>query len=160
MSPACHLNSDLTHRHSDRNGRQPVSSDPSPAFSGLVALESRSDQGRTWLEQQQKPDWKEYVVDMADQLNMGGLTLADSKHAGGYGPNTRSAYIPPHLRAGAGGPQMPPGPAGPMGVPGPPGMDGPRPMMNATMNGGPWGPPPPAPPSQRCVLAGSCRLTC
>lgn len=94
---------------------------------------------------------------MADQLNMGGLTLADSKHAGGYGPNTRSAYIPPHLRAGAGGPQMPPGPAGPMGVPGPPGMDGPRPMMNATMNGGPWGPPPPAPPSQRAGYDASAR---
>ncbi|KAI9788673.1 MAG: DEAD-box ATP-dependent RNA helicase [Peltula sp. TS41687] len=65
---------------------------------------------------------------MAEQLNMAGLTLADSKHANGYAgsPAQRAAYIPPHLRAAAGGP------------PGPPGMDGPPPMMN----GSPWGPPP------------------
>lgn len=72
---------------------------------------------------------------MTDQLNMAGLTLADSKHANGYpapAPNTRSAYIPPHLR---GMPQGPPGP------PGPPIMDGP-PMMNGNMNGSAWGPPP------------------
>lgn len=68
---------------------------------------------------------------------MAGLSLADSKHANGYAvppSNQRAAYIPPHLRAAAGGPQGPPGP--------PPGIDGPPPMMNGTMNGSPWGPPP------------------
>lgn len=34
---------------------------------------------------------------MADQLNMNGLSLNDSKHANG-GPNGRPTYIPPHLR--------------------------------------------------------------
>ncbi|KAI9670394.1 MAG: DEAD-box ATP-dependent RNA helicase [Caeruleum heppii] len=68
---------------------------------------------------------------MADQLNMNGLSLDDSRHAGG-----RPAYIPPHLRGAMGG-------GGP-----PPGMDGPPPMMNGAMNGAmngnAWGPPPAA----------------
>lgn len=62
---------------------------------------------------------------MADQLNMGGLSLGDSQHApNGVGAG-RSTYIPPHLR-GAGGPPPgmenrapPPGP-GPAGGPPPP----------------------------------------
>lgn len=59
---------------------------------------------------------------MADQLNMGGLSL-DSPHGQG-----RSAYIPPHMRGMA-----PPGP-----------MDGPAPQMNGgppSMNGNAWGGP-------------------
>ncbi|KAF2090643.1 DEAD-domain-containing protein, partial [Saccharata proteae CBS 121410] len=61
---------------------------------------------------------------MADQLNMGNLSLNDSQHAphNGGGFQERSAYIPPHLRNR--GPQA---------------MDAPPPMMN----GG--GPPPPGP---------------
>ena len=54
---------------------------------------------------------------MADQLNIGTLSLADSQHASGGMAGGRSAYIPPHMR----------------GVPsgGPPqGMDGPPPVMN------------------------------
>lgn len=43
---------------------------------------------------------------MADQLNMGGLSLGDSQHAGPNG--MRSTYIPPHLRGQA----TPPGPPG------------------------------------------------
>ena len=43
---------------------------------------------------------------MADQLNMGALSLGDSQHANGG----RSTYIPPHLR---GLPQPPPGMDGP-----------------------------------------------
>lgn len=50
---------------------------------------------------------------MADQLNMNGLSLKDSSHAGpgGQGPpqqngfgEGRSAYIPPHLRSRGGAP--------------------------------------------------------
>lgn len=68
---------------------------------------------------------------MADQLNMGSLSLGESQHANGIGG--RSAYIPPHLRGVNGAP------AGP-----PPGMDGPPPpMMNGGMNGSAWGGPPP-----------------
>jgi ATP-dependent RNA helicase DDX3X len=66
---------------------------------------------------------------MAEQLDMGRLSLHDSQHApGGFQPE-RSAYIPPHMRrqAPAGGP--------------PPAMDGPPPMMNgAGLNGSAWGP--------------------
>lgn len=54
---------------------------------------------------------------MADQLNMNGLNLQDSQHAG-PGPNGfggRSAYVPPHARQ-----TSRPGPPGPPG----PGMDG------------------------------------
>ncbi|KAI6833737.1 ATP-dependent RNA helicase [Hortaea werneckii] len=67
---------------------------------------------------------------MADQLNMGGLSLKDSQHAPKPGqPNglpERSAYIPPHMRQR--------GPAGP-----PAGFDGPPPMNG--MNGSAWAPP-------------------
>lgn len=57
---------------------------------------------------------------MADQLNMGGLSINDSQHAPkGNGGFERSAYIPPHLRN-----------RGP-----PPPMDAAPPMMNG-------GPPP------------------
>ena len=61
---------------------------------------------------------------MADQLNMGGLSL-DSQHGGG-----RSAYIPPHMRG------MPP-PQTQMDGP-PPSMNG---HMNAPMNGNAWSAP-------------------
>jgi ATP-dependent RNA helicase DDX3X len=43
---------------------------------------------------------------MADQLNMNGLSLNDSKHAGPNGGMPRSTYIPPHLRGRGGGPPM------------------------------------------------------
>lgn len=68
---------------------------------------------------------------MAEQLDMGRLSLHESQHApGGFQPE-RAAYIPPHLRqrAPAGGP--------------PSGMDGPPPMMNGGgpgLNGSAWGP--------------------
>ena len=59
---------------------------------------------------------------MADQLNMGGLSL-DSQHGQG-----RSAYIPPHMR----------------GMP-PPQMGGPPPAMNghanSPINGNAWNAP-------------------
>ena len=86
---------------------------------------------------------------MADQLNMNGLSLEESKHANGFaapGNKPRPAYIPPHLRGAMAGP---PGPQGPQGPPGPPpGMDGPAPtgpppMVNGGgVNGSAWGPPP------------------
>jgi ATP-dependent RNA helicase DDX3X len=41
-------------------------------------------------------------TNMADQLNMNGLSLNESKHANGI--PARSAYIPPHMRGQAGGP--------------------------------------------------------
>ena len=67
---------------------------------------------------------------MAEQLDMGRLSLHDSQHApGGFQPE-RAAYIPPHLRR-----QQQSGP--------PPAMDGPAPapMMNgAGVNGSAWGP--------------------
>ncbi|GAB1737653.1 hypothetical protein NU219Hw_g2067t1 [Hortaea werneckii] len=67
---------------------------------------------------------------MADQLNMGGLSLKDSQHAPKPGQSNgfpeRSAYIPPHMRQR--------GPAGP-----PAGFDGPPPMNG--MNGSAWAPP-------------------
>lgn len=67
---------------------------------------------------------------MADQLDIGRLSMHDSQHApGGFQPE-RSAYIPPHMRR-----QQQAGP--------PPAMDGP-PMMNGGggggMNGSAWGP--------------------
>ncbi len=60
-------------------------------------------------------------TNMADQLNMNGLSL-DGPHGQG-----RSAYIPPHMR-GMPPPQMdgPPGPA---------------PSMNGQMNGNAWNAP-------------------
>ena len=60
---------------------------------------------------------------MADSLNIGQLSLADSQHAPGMGG--RSAYIPPHMRGSNSGP--------------PPGMDGPPPMMNGELNNSVWG---------------------
>lgn len=56
---------------------------------------------------------------MADQLNMGGMSLNDSQHAPRGPGQERSAYIPPHMRRGGGPP-----PAGPAG------FDGPPPMAN------------------------------
>lgn len=59
---------------------------------------------------------------MADQINMGGLSLADPQHAHGGMGGGRSTYIPPHMR----------------GVP-PPAADGPPPpMMNGAMGDGAW----------------------
>lgn len=73
---------------------------------------------------------------MADQLNMGNLSLGD---------NGRPAYIPPHMRGkmGAGpvdGPPGPPGPPGPMGPPGPlpGGPPGPPAAMNGGLNSSAW----------------------
>ena len=63
---------------------------------------------------------------MADQLNMGGLSL-DNHQPNGMGGG-RSAYIPPHMR----------------GMPPPVNMDGPSPqMMNGSVHpNGAWGGPP------------------
>lgn len=58
---------------------------------------------------------------MADQLNLGGLTLADSQHATGV--NGRSTYIPPHMRGANGGP---------------PPMEGPPPVFNGDVNNSVW----------------------
>ncbi|KAL9015148.1 MAG: hypothetical protein Q9173_000228 [Seirophora scorigena] len=59
---------------------------------------------------------------MADQINIGGLSLADSQHAHGGMGGGRSTYIPPHMR----------------GVP-PSAVDGPPPpMMNGAMGDGAW----------------------
>lgn len=44
---------------------------------------------------------KKTIQDMADQLNIGGLSLADSQHASGM--TGRSTYIPPHMRGGNSG---------------------------------------------------------
>ncbi|KAI9704183.1 MAG: DEAD-box ATP-dependent RNA helicase [Candelina mexicana] len=64
---------------------------------------------------------------MAEQLNMGGLSL--------NGPQQPHTYIPPHLRGAMGGPPTgPPGPA--------PGMDGGPPMMKNGVNGSAWAGPP------------------
>lgn len=65
---------------------------------------------------------------MADQLNMGGLSLNESQHAPQNGGFTeRAAYIPPHLRNRP-PPAMDAAPAMPMN-------GGPPPAMN----GGGWG---------------------
>lgn len=73
---------------------------------------------------------------MADQLNMNGLSLADSQHADGpirmaqqqlstNGISGRSTYIPPHMRGVSQGP--------------PPSMDGPPPPhMNGDLNSSVW----------------------
>ncbi|OAF98691.1 DEAD-domain-containing protein [Paraphaeosphaeria sporulosa] len=66
---------------------------------------------------------------MADQLDIGRLSMHDSQHApSGFQPE-RSAYIPPHMRR-----QQQSGP--------PPAMDAAPPMMNGggAMNGSAWGP--------------------
>lgn len=58
---------------------------------------------------------------MADQINIGTLSLAESQHANGGMGGGRSTYIPPHMR----------------GVP--PAVDGPPPpMMNGNMGDGAW----------------------
>jgi ATP-dependent RNA helicase DDX3X len=70
---------------------------------------------------------------MADQLNVNGLSLNDSKHAGppnGGMPGGRPAYIPPHLR-GRGGP---PPPMNSMDGAGP----APGPGPAAGLNGSAW----------------------
>lgn len=73
---------------------------------------------------------------MADQLNMGNLSLKDSQHAPQNGGFTeRAAYIPPHLR------NRPPPAAAPAPAPAP-GLDGAPMGMNGApppMNGGGWG---------------------
>lgn len=60
------------------------------------------------------------IINMADanSINMNGLSLEDSQHAGQNGGMGRSAYIPPHARRGG-----PPGPPATNGA-GPGGMDG------------------------------------
>jgi ATP-dependent RNA helicase DDX3X len=70
---------------------------------------------------------------MADQLDIGRMSLQDTQHNHGQGgfQAERSAYIPPHMRGKPDG--------GP-----PPMMDGPPPMMNGGqgggLNGSAWGP--------------------
>jgi hypothetical protein len=61
---------------------------------------------------------------MADQLNMNGLSLNESKHAGAM--PARSAYIPPHMRNQAGGPP-------------PMNMDGKPPGAEVGLGGSAWG---------------------
>ncbi|KAG9530980.1 DEAD-domain-containing protein, partial [Aureobasidium melanogenum] len=75
---------------------------------------------------------------MADQLNMGNLSLSESQHAprqNGNGGFVRSAYIPPHARGSARGPAPMDG-APPMNG----NFDGPRPGYGAGRGGGGgWG---------------------
>ncbi|KAG9594005.1 DEAD-domain-containing protein, partial [Aureobasidium melanogenum] len=74
---------------------------------------------------------------MADQLNMGNLSLSESQHAprqNGNGGFVRSAYIPPHARGSARGPAPMDG-APPMNGH----YDGPRPGYGAGRGGGGWG---------------------
>lgn len=59
---------------------------------------------------------------MADQLNMGGLSLADSQHANGM--TGRTTYIPPHMRGGNSGAPSINGP--------------PTSMMHGAMSNGVW----------------------
>lgn len=59
---------------------------------------------------------------MADQLNMGGLSLGPTPQE--QHPPTKRSYIPPHMRGSQGpgpmgGPGGPGGPAGPAPGPGP-----------------------------------------
>ena len=68
---------------------------------------------------------------MADQINMGGLSLADQQQP--------RSYIPPHMRGRVGGG---PGPAGPpagvpAGVP-PVGPPGAGPAINGGLNNSAW----------------------
>lgn len=67
---------------------------------------------------------------MADQLNMGGLSLGESQHAAPGGAGGRSAYIPPHMRG------LPPPAAGPPA--GAPRMDGPPPPAAGGMGASAW----------------------
>lgn len=68
---------------------------------------------------------------MADQLNMGNLSLGDNQ-------NGRPAYIPPHMRGKMGGGPGPAGPPGPPPGPGPQGHAGPPPDMNGGLNNSAW----------------------
>lgn len=82
---------------------------------------------------------------MADQLDIGRMSLQDSQHAPNGFQAERSAYIPPHMRR-----QHQAGP--------PPAMNGPAPVMNGggAMNGSAWGPKSVQPPSDNA----SDMLTC
>lgn len=62
---------------------------------------------------------------MAEQLNMGGLSLGEQQQAAGP-----RSYIPPHMRGkmGGGNPQMAPG------GPGAPAPGGPGPTINGLNN--------------------------
>jgi hypothetical protein len=52
-----------------------------------------------------------FATIMADALNLNGLSIDDSKHANGFGPGRKPAYIPPHMRGKAGDGPAPAGPA-------------------------------------------------
>ena len=65
---------------------------------------------------------------MAEQLNMGGLSIQEQHAPNGSGMGGRPTYIPPHMRGVA---QPPPS-----------NMDGAGPMMNGGMDRGVWGGPP------------------
>jgi ATP-dependent RNA helicase DDX3X len=69
---------------------------------------------------------------MADQINMGGLSLNEGGQQGGPQQGGRS-YIPPHMRRQGGGPPAGPPPAGPT----PTGPAGPTPGGPPVMNDGP-----------------------
>ena len=95
----------------------------------------RSHTAKTTTNQPTTPtDTNNATDNMADQLNMNGLSLKDSQHApqqNGFGE--RSAYIPPHMRGAARGPAAGP-PAGFEDGPG-----GAPPMSNGSgMNGSAW----------------------
>jgi ATP-dependent RNA helicase DDX3X len=64
------------------------------------------------------------TTNMADQLNMNGLSLNESKHANSI--PARSAYIPPHMRGQAGGPPSM-------------SMDGPSSGSEMGLGGSAWG---------------------
>ncbi|WZH44529.1 ATP-dependent RNA helicase DED1 [Fusarium acuminatum] len=69
---------------------------------------------------------------MADQINMGGLSLNEGGQQGGPQQGGRS-YIPPHMRRQGGGPPAGPPPAGPTPG-GPPDMNGGPPAANGIGN--------------------------
>ena len=79
---------------------------------------------------------------MADQLNMNGLSLNESRHAPNGSINGgRSAYIPPHLRGRGGPPPSMKSVDGPAPVAGNPGLAGSAWGNNAApppQNGGDW----------------------
>lgn len=80
---------------------------------------------------------------MADQINMNGLSLNESQHAGGSnGFNERAAYVPPHMRkqVGPGNRNADPGFAGP-----PPGGPAAAPSGPAAAGAAPAGPGGPGP---------------
>lgn len=78
---------------------------------------------------------------MADQLDIGRMSINDSKHAPNGNFPDRAAYIPPHLRGRQQAPPAMDGPP-PMMNNGPPMNGGPPPMNGAAggMNGSAWGP--------------------